>query len=210
MSLDADIAIVSLAEAKEYLKVTLSGDDTIITSLINNISAWVARYLNRILISKERTEYYSGDGSEILQLRVYPIVSVASLYVDNNREFDTASLVDADDFIVKKGVGMLTAFNLFGAFVSGESNIKVTYTAGYTAGTGNGNGTMPYDIKQATLRLLDKYFRQVYTQRKGDVASESISGMNITYDLSKVPKDVAEMLAPHRKLMPAPQYEYAD
>lgn len=210
-AVDTTLAIVSLAEAKEYLKVTSSGDDAIISHLINATSAWVQNYIKRDVVSQSRVEYYSGDGSSELILKNRPIAAVASLYIDELRAWGSDTLVDSANLIIKKGQGILTAFNLLYGFTHGHANIKVTYTAGYTVATdGGASGTMPYDLRMAVKRILDQHYRLGYTQRKLDTASESMSGMNITFRESAIPKDALSMLDGYREVAPSPQFEYAD
>lgn len=211
-ALDTNIALVSLAEAKEFLKVTGVGDDTILNHLINGVSQWVSGYLKRCLVSKAHTEYYSGDGEMEIQLRNYPIISVTSINIDALRVFDASNAVDVSaNIIIKKGVGLLRAFNLMYGFTAGESNIKIVYVAGYTVATDGGStGTMPYTIRLAVKRILEKQYRIGYTHRKLDYASESIESMNVTFNPDAIPKDAVSLLDGYRKTIPAPQFEYAD
>lgn len=210
-AVDTAIALVSLAEAKEYLKITTTGDDVIISHLINAVSEWVGRYLNRDLVSKSRIEYYSGDGSSVLILKHSPVTAIASIYADSQREWASSTLINQTDLIIKKDSGIIEAFNLFGNFQSGRSGIKITYTAGYTVATdGGATGTMPYAIRMAVKRLIDNQYRIGYTNRKLDYSSESLGGMNVTLKDNDIPKDVKSMLQSFKKIMPSPQFEYAD
>lgn len=208
---DSTVALITLNDAKNYLKVTTSNDDAILAVLINSISAWVQNYLNRKLVSASYTEYYSGDGSDELQLVNYPITAISSIYIDDLREWAIDTAVDvANNIIIKKSSGIIQAFDLLYGFSPGESNIKITYTAGYSVGIVGGAGTVPHEIRLAVKRLLDKHYRLGYSQRKLDNTSESIAGMNLQFDTNAVPDDVKSMLSKYRKMIPAPQFEYAD
>ncbi len=211
-ALDPAVALVSLAEAKEYLKVTNSNDDVILSHLINAVSAWVAGYLKRNLVATSYVEYYSGDGSFEMMLRNYPINSISAINIDALRVFASDNAVDVTaNVIIKKGQGLIRAFNLLYGWTSGESNIKISYNAGYTAATdGGATGTMPYDIRMAAKRILERSYIRGYTQRKLDYQSESLNSMNVTFNDSDVPKDVKSMLDGWKAVVPATQYEYAD
>lgn len=212
-AIDTAVALVTLEEAKEYLKVTTSNEDAVLSHIVNAVSAWVAGYLKRNLVSAARVEYYSGDGSVELVLKNYPVTVLTYIRVDENRTFGSDTAVDSTDYILKPVQGIVRAFNLYGNWPCGESNIKVSYTAGYTvasSGTPGSSGTMPYDIRMATKRIIDRMYRIAYTNRKADVSSESISGMNITFNPDAVPKDAKSMLDGWKATMPSPQYEYAD
>jgi uncharacterized phiE125 gp8 family phage protein len=207
---DSTVALVTLTDAKQYLKVTTSNDDAILATLINSVSAWIQGYLKRNLVSKTYTEYYSGDGSNELILRNTPIVSITSIYVDSLRAWASDNLVDSTDYIIKKGSGIVQAFNLLYGWTCGESNIKITYVAGYSIGITGGDGTLPHDIRLAVKRLLDLHYRMGYSQRKLDTQSESIGGMNTQFKDEDIPKDIKSMLDGYKSFIPAPQYEYAD
>lgn len=205
-----DRDLISLAELKEFLKITTTNQNAILQTLIHDVSAWVQTYLSRNLVSEDYVEYYSGDDSIDLQLRNYPLTNLDSVYVDANRDFASDSLIDSSDLIQKKSKGILQAFNLFGNWPAGQSNIKVSYTAGYTVGSDSSAGTMPHDIRLAVKRIIDKQFRIGYTHNKLDYQSEAIQGMNITFQPDAIPKDAKLMLDPYRRFLPSPQFEYAD
>lgn len=204
--IDNGVALISLNELKAYLRLTSSNENSILSTLLNAASQWVRNYVKRNLVQATYTEYYSGDGSFELQLKNYPIVSVTSINIDQLRQFAASNLVDiTNNVIVKKDAGILRAFNLLYGFTWGESNIKVIYSAGYNVST-----NMPYDIRLAVKRIIDHQFRTGYTHRKLDHQSESIGTANITFRENDIPKDAKSILDRYVKLIPAPQYEYAD
>lgn len=210
-TVDTDIALVSIDEAKEYLKIENSNADVILSHLINAVSSWVSNYLKRSLVSSEKTEYYSGDGSSELILKRYPVTAVSSVYVDSLRQWAANSLISSSNYIIKKQQGILKAWQIYSNWSPGDSNIKVTYTAGYTVATDGGDsGTLPYDIRLAVKRLIDQQYRIGYTNRKLDFQSESISGMNITFHEQSIGRDIKSMLDKWKKTIPSPQYEYED
>lgn len=206
-TIDTTVGLITLTEAKEYLKTTNASDDAILSALINGASSWIKGYLGRSLVRTSYVEYYSGDGSDCLLLRNRPIVSVSSIYVDSLRQWASSSLVASTNYIVKKESGILETFQLMSNWSPGSSNIKVSYSAGYTTGS---SGTMPHDIRLATKRILEKYYRIGYSHRKLDFSSESIEGMNVSFRDDDVAKDVKLMLSPYRNLLSSPQYDYAD
>ncbi len=203
-AIDTTLALVSLAETQEYLKVSGSAEDAILGSLINSASAWVNSFLKRRLLETSYVEYYSGDGSAELVLRNYPIVSVTSVYVDGLRDFGSTTLIDPDNIIIKKGTGILRAFDLLYGWECGDSNIKVTYAAGYAL------ASMPYEVRLAVKRIVDNQYRLGYTHRKLDYQTESMQQVTTTFKDFDIPKDVKSMLMMYRSAIPAPQFEYAD
>jgi hypothetical protein len=216
MDLDANVALVSLNEAKEYLKIATAetSDDAIIHALINGISSWVSSFLGRNLVKKTWTEYYNGDGGKDLILRNRPLVSVASVYVDNTRAFGAASLLSSSYYFLQKYRGILRAWDLMGDWTPGDANIKVVYDAGYVAADVTGPpavaATMPHGIRMAVKRILDHQFRQGYTHRKLDLASESVGDATTAFRDADIPKDAQSMLLPFRDFLGAPHFSYAD
>ncbi len=104
-AIDTTRALITLAEAKEYGKVTSTGDDPIISAIINGVSETIQGYLKRNLVSTTYTEYYSGDSTRDLCLRNFPIVSLTSVNIDELRVWGSDTLVDLTNLIVKKSSG---------------------------------------------------------------------------------------------------------
>ena len=72
---------VTLAEAKNYLRIVNSDDDALITSMITNARRQCERYLNSDIVPKERVVYYDYL-SEDINLYYAPIASISSITVD--------------------------------------------------------------------------------------------------------------------------------
>ena len=73
MALDTANALVSLAEAKTFLKISASSEDSVIEDFINRASIWANDYTGRRLKSRSNSDTYDGDGSDLLLLRDYPL-----------------------------------------------------------------------------------------------------------------------------------------
>lgn len=208
MDLDTSVALVSLAEAKEYLKIQVDTEDQIVQTLINDVCSWIQTYLGRNLVLSQKTEYYDGPGCEMLMLRRFPIFvdndNPLDVRVDSLRVFAAETAISNDNLIVEKESGCLKSFNVFGAFPCGKANIKAKYSAGYSL------STMPHDIRMATKRLLDLHYRSGYSQRKLDIKSESVGDVNTTFSGGDLPKDVERLLAPYKMVSAAPNFAYAD
>jgi uncharacterized phiE125 gp8 family phage protein len=204
---DPLVALVTLTEAKQYLDITDSESDAIVAALINSCSEWVVGHIGRKLLSETLTEYYHGDGSSLLMLNRRPVVSITSIHVDGNRLWDSTSEVASSDYQLDKQAGMIRAWNLFGNWVCGTSNIRVIYVAGYTAGP---TGTMPKDLKLAVLRMIDHQWRDGFQLRKLDKISDVVGDINTSYRDGDVPKDAQSILARYQNYLGSPQFDYAD
>lgn len=140
--------LTTTAKVKNFLKITSTGDDTHIGTLITSMSDYIRTITDRDLYSKSYTEYYDGSGKNTLQLDNYPITVLTSIYDDTDYEFGADTEITSDDYFFnadtkysKRGVLLLNGCN----FTEGQQNIKVTYTAGYE--------TIPTDLDQACVRL---------------------------------------------------------
>ena len=163
MSLNAN-AIVTLAEAKEQLKVENADtalDDTL-TAYINEISSAVELYTKRKIVSQSiASEIHDGDGSSILYPRYFPIQQLsvessptdaqklASVQYRNSPDSDWTDIVsDIDHIFLDTGDDALRPFiELYqNFFYYGIRNIRIKYKAGYT--------TVPSDIKVLVLEMI--------------------------------------------------------
>jgi hypothetical protein len=206
MPINTSLALVSLTDAKAFLKITNAGEDTIIGDIVNHCSAWINKYCNRVFLETVWTEYHDGDsgnddydrsgalGHGVIMLRQFPVSAVSSMYEDTLHVFGTTTLVDAGNYYFNPDTGELTLFNQRLRFIDGTQSIKVTYTAGYPL------ASMPSDIQMACKLLAAYVYRNMYSQWKIGVASETIGTKTTTFDKAEMPKEVVGILRPYRKL----------
>jgi len=183
MTLQAN-AIVTVAEAIGWLGDATHLTDLILEPLVDRASDLVERITNRHFVRRSGvTVYYNGNGNKYLRLFHYPVISVSSLYVDNDREFGSEDLwVEGDDFLVYKDDGLLAVWSSASSTHSqviwpvGTMNIKLTLDYGYA--------TIPDDVKQATLEIVqDLYCRRTDSRQ---VVSESILNYSVKYATTNV------------------------
>jgi uncharacterized phiE125 gp8 family phage protein len=203
--IDEDVALISLSEAKEYLvdDAESTESDAIIARLVNSVSAWVQNRCGSPLLRKTWTEFYNGDGSDVLMLRRTPVAEISSLRVDAARVFGSDSeLEETTEYVVDRGAGTITL--LAGVFSCGKANVKVVYDAGYLL------ADVPHDLRLAVKRILDHQWRTGYTHRKLDVVSDVVGSENRTYRDDSIPKGVDQALDAYRRYYESPQFSHAD
>ncbi len=195
MAIDTNMALISLADAKLFLKITASTEDVIVGDLVNQVSQFINDYCGHPLLQATYTEFYDGDGTNELILRNFPVVSVTTIHDDPLRVFgaDTAKVV-ASDVMLEKGAGIVRLWNNGGYFNRGEGNVKVVYVAGYAL------ASVPYSIQLAVRRLVAKIYRQSYQTPKDGVQTETQQDRTTTYFDEPIPKDIALMLQPYRAM----------
>lgn len=196
MAIDADITIITRAEAKAFLKIpvaTTSEDDTI-DFLVDAANELVHTYTGRKFVSTTYTEHYDGTGASKLILKEYPVVSITSVHSDSNRDFGADSLLSADDYIIDKKSGILTLWNGESHFSSGVRNVKVVYVAGYAA------GDMPYDLKHAAKLIVATIYRRQFQDQRFGLLSETVGERTMTYANEDIPKMAAMILNRYRRM----------
>lgn len=123
---------ISLDEAKEHLRITLTDEDDYITSLIEAATQWCEAYENRVYVPRNVAECFN-DFSD-LTLRDNPVQSISSItYIDDNGDSQTLStdVYGLDDascpayVYLKYGQSWPTVYNRPNA-------VTVNYTAGYS------------------------------------------------------------------------------
>ena len=172
----------SLQNVKDFLGITASTDDDLITALLGRTTRMMQMYVGRDLIQATYTdEKYDGNGiDQDLNLRQYPIISVSSVYDDPDRVFGADSLLTEDNgsndgqyIIYQKGEidnqGIIRRVD--GAWIKGKQNIKVTYTAGYA--------TVPEDLVQAQIDFTSFLYKN-RDQRLG-ISGYRIGSYSVTY-----------------------------
>jgi len=104
--------LTTVDKVKKYLNLpsdVSNSDDSSILSFIRQKSNVIENYLNRKVRLQTFTEFYDGDGSNTLQVDNYPISSVTSLNVDSQRDFDSTTDVDSDNYDIDKKRGRIIA-----------------------------------------------------------------------------------------------------
>jgi len=170
------VALTTLADLKTYLGITDSSEDALLNLLIDDANAAILGYIGRTIEQATLTEYYSGDGTQMLVLKQRPVTAVTSVHVDQSgysgqgsgafasstewtagEDFYIRTVVENEsntgELVAIKGPGTFTADHqpkTWGEWPLGTGNIKVVYTAGYS--------TVPSDLA-AACRILVAWMR---------------------------------------------------
>jgi uncharacterized phiE125 gp8 family phage protein len=162
------MALTSLANVKQWLEITTSTNDALLTRIIDSCSSYIESWLNRKILQASYTENYNGSGSSALTLTNYPIISLQSVSIGGVAQ----AIVSQSDFTtsgVKFSGRRLIGQNI--KFSKGAGNIIISYTAGYAA--------VPSDIEQACIELVALRYKNGRGERLGvsskALASESVS-----------------------------------
>jgi hypothetical protein len=190
MAVDATIALTSLATARIHCQIPTekTQDDSKIERLINAASQFCMTYCDRKFVSASHTEYFHGRRQNFIMPRQWPVTAVASLKVHQDRDWSASSaLVPAADYVIADEG---TSIYYEGYFPNGFSNVQLVYTGGYT--------TIPYDLEQACLQLVEWWYR--HNQRQ-DIGRTSSSKMDESVGvLAEVPKHIIQVLEVYKRI----------
>ncbi|MGB8422185.1 head-tail connector protein [Paraburkholderia sp.] len=189
-----------LANAKQWLNVSTTNDDALLTRLVSAASQFVQTYLNRTIASAAYVENRTGSGSDTLALANYPCTAVSSLIiatvpVSPSPDGLQAGYVFDDRFIYLIGNAYAasafpgTAPNRFPKWP--PQGVQISYTAGFA--------TTPLDIEQAVLELIALKYSD--RQHMGQV-SKSIQGEVVSFFMGDMPKGVQTILNNYKKVIP--------
>lgn len=142
--------LTTLANLREYLKkeATDTTDDTLLTKIISRVSEKIEKKCNRTFLAANHTEYFAGNGINKQYIKNWPINSVTSIHVDDDRAWGSDSAVAAEDIIISSqnpGMIILADGEIFTKTVDGIENVRIIYNGGYS--------TIPTDLEQACIEL---------------------------------------------------------
>jgi len=157
--------LTSLAHVREYLKKETAdtADDTFIQDLVTRLSAEIEKKCGRTFIAGARTEYYKGNGMDRMVLKNWPVNSVTSIHIDEDRLWASDAAIDTDDITISDRVPGQVILNGDFFDFSYIENVRVIYNAGYA--------TIPYDIEQACIKLCAIEYiesRRIHTKIEGE------------------------------------------
>jgi len=140
--------LTTLANVKEYLAITTSGQDALIPKLIARESRHIERWTSRTFPYVQNTgKRLNGTGTSVLMLPDQPIIAIQALTICG---VDVPAAPDDqsagylfDDVAIYLGAGQI--------FPMGRQNVLCSWTSGYKA---NVPATIP-DANVPTITVLD-------------------------------------------------------
>lgn len=126
--------ILTTSEAKDFIRVDTSADDTIIGQMITQARIWCENYISRDIVAKNRTLYLASVNERFV-LPFSPVASISSVTVEGTAttDYETYGL---DDTII--------ALNMLPS-----KEVKVTYVT---------SGQDDSLLKQAISQLVATYY----------------------------------------------------
>jgi hypothetical protein len=178
----------TLEDLKENLDIedTDTSKDSYLTNLLNACWESCKNYIGHDLNQDEYTEYHSGDGTNAILLKKYPVVSITTLHDDITRAFDTDTLIDPVNYTFDDQTGLVSVYTGT-VFTKGTRNIQVVYIAGYE--------TIPYDAQRALILMASWFAGRQGTDGK---TNETLGGKSQAYDMFSIPLYIRQLLVSYK------------
>lgn len=194
--------LTTLANVKEFLDISGSGDDALLENLIDRATGEIQAYLGRPITSTTATteRVTVPPGSHICQVRHYPIISITTI-LEGGGDGDT--LVADTDFECKeqdKELGQIIRINAANGdpvpWTSVERGVVVTYVHGFSA--------VPEEIEGFVLALVAHDWLQspASSEKRFGLSSRSpqSGGSHAYRSRDEVWTDYRHILDAHRKV----------
>jgi len=140
------MAIIDHEHLKDVLKIndTDTSKDDFLDECANRAQSIIEgpSVCNRAFESTAYSEYYNGNGENLLFLKQYPITAITSITIGD----DAVDNVDDTDY-VRYNPNNGGLYLMSGVFTEGFQNVLVVYTAGYS------EVNMPDSVVQACIEL---------------------------------------------------------
>lgn len=182
------VDLVTVDVVKDWLGVpsTNADSDGMIQLLISSFSRFVLNYTGMTSFNsiQQYTEIYDGNGATRMFLRNYPVLSVSTVTI-GAFQVPQSNGINVSGFYVEpsgksiafrsSSAGIYPQFSIYPyRFTSGQGNIQVVYSAGYSS--------VPFDLQEACMKQISIYYKRKDYQ---DLASKALSTGNgagtITY-----------------------------
>lgn len=182
------MALVTLAEVKNYLSISSTTDDDKFSNLINFASTMVENYCSRNFVSNNYIEYLDGGRSSVM-IRNIPVTKINSVQeysgieyiilkgplsdgaLPNTRANANATIEfswDGETGIISRNTGDGEGFPELDlspplAFRNFKKGVRIEYVGGYSA--------TPNDIKVIVMELVEEMHK-----REGGISTFSLAG----------------------------------
>lgn len=191
-------ALCSLEEVQSYYFLNSNGTfptsstmNDKLEDLINRKSTQLLKYVGiDTFLTTTRTEYYDGNGTKYLFLKYKPVNSIASIYDDTDWEWDGDSLIAATDYRI---VGNRFVVLKDDIFTTGDQNIKITYSSGYSE--------IPGDVKQACIEEIVFAYENANQHRIGLIQKTIDGAGSVQYYETGIMKSTTQILNKYKSIM---------
>jgi hypothetical protein len=176
--------IVITGDGAGAVAVVYIGADYTLARLITAASQLICGLTRRTTFNQQTiTEVRNGNGNSRLCLRIWPVISVNSISINNfaipPSPDGVASGYLTDGYSVMLNPG--TYGIGWNGFCRGFQNVRITYTNGYAV--------IPFDIAQACIELVGQKYRRA-SHIDQDSQQIGAPGQTTSFSRNDIPKEV--------------------
>lgn len=181
------INLITLAEYKAYIGITSTNQDTVISSLLPQVSALVKNICSRTFVdyvTDFKTEISKGSANNRIMLYETPITDVSKVEFSDDYGATYTELVEFTDFVVDIDSDIVEIISTPYVNYIKTNAFRITYNAGYE--------TIPVDLKLAVADLINYYVRNdsaIHSQKavgSNTVQIEYITTTNLPAHIKRV------------------------
>lgn len=178
---------ITSADIKSFLEID-SIDDSVVVGVLNGVIAFVEQYTGKKMTvdAVDVTEYYHWDGTQILFLKRYPVVSITSLsYNTGTLSTPVWTAFSGDDYYadLQKWEIIFPSRSI----PRGFWNIKVVGKFWYA--------TLPANLELAIKLLCGKVLNRKDSQ---GIDSESVQWTSLSYSKDEMSDEIKQLLDPYK------------
>jgi len=188
------MSLVTLDEIKEWLGITSSTHDAILTVIQESVEQSILNYCETAFeLTPITNEVIDGNKSDIIVPDKRPVASVQALYLHCDPDGSGGSLVDSDEYQVEDGAIKLAFYKQ----PFRRSVVRVDYTYGYDG--------VPGDVHLAVLQAVEAEFRRkgrksigLASRAKKDESEGYTNSLAAWDKKTGLPKEVVYKLGPYK------------
>lgn len=163
------MALATVAQLKEYLGVTGTSDDALLTRVLAAAETFFYTMLQRNSLEVGAfTQTLDGTGKDYVMVSYWPIVTLTSLVVAGETIAASLYTFGSRGAFDSRMVYFTSASGLL--FPKGRRNVVVSGTAGYA--------TTPPDVQQAVVELAGRGYQK---RKRLDEVSKQVGGETVSY-----------------------------
>jgi len=187
------LSIVSVEEAKNYLKVSDTIDEELINDLIGASTEIIERELGGLAICEQTWRQYQKGGCETIKLSRQPLIGVPTVSFYDDFDTVTATNITYTSYFRAIENELYHADGFFEEGRDGDG-YTITYKAGlYTASTYQSNNDPRLQtLKTAILRTV----AWLSEQREESVTDIKENNWSVTYDNTGLPAGIKRLIMP--------------
>lgn len=183
------MALITIEDLKDYLKVTSTEQDLLLTQFVDDAQSILEAWLTRTLESASFTEVFNGDGTDTVVLRNIPVTAVSEVLtsIEDSTEVDST----AYKFNPNNGVLKLDSK----VFPKTFQDCRVKYTAGWTT------STLPDAVRMGLIEMAALLYKNSGHggDRLGKQSVNQAQGSTLNY-IHKLSPVVQKALSKYRVL----------